>query len=346
MTKTTSLGQIAQLVGGELVGDGNISITGVNSIEQAGTEEITFLAHPRYRAYLDTTRAAGIIVPPRVEGIKKPHIVVPNPYLALVKVLEYFHAPSRPPAGIHPLAVLGKNPQLGKGVCIYPWAVLGDQVCLGQGVVVHPGVYIGDGVKVGDRTTIHAQVSIYPGVTIGEGVVIHSGSVIGSPGFGYVWDGERHRHIPQVGGVVIEDEVEIGANVTIDRGTIGNTRIGRGVKIDNLVQIAHNVTIGEHSIIVAQVGVSGSTRIGRQVGIGGQAGVVGHVQIGDQAKVAAKAGVSKDVPPGAVIAGFSGVPHPEWRKSEAALRRLPKLQTRLQELERRLNRLEEREAGK
>lgn len=344
MSKTASLDHIARLVGGELVGDGNVSITGVNSVERAGAEDITFLAHPRYKAHLDTTRAAAIIVAPNFKGIKKPHIVVDNPYVALSQVLGYFYVSPPVSIGVHPLAVIGRNPKLGERISIYPWAVLGNDVELGEGVMIHPGACIGDNVKIGAHSVIWQNVSIYPGVTIGEKVTIHSGSVIGSPGFGYVWDGEKHRRIPQVGSVVIEDEVEIGANVTIDRGTMGDTRIGHGTKIDNLVQIAHNVTIGEHSIIVAQVGISGSVEIGRHVVLGGQVATTGHIQIGDRVKVAARTGISKDVPADAIMAGFAGVPHAEWRKSEVAVRRLPQLQTKVRELERRLKALEKTEA--
>jgi UDP-3-O-[3-hydroxymyristoyl] glucosamine N-acyltransferase len=344
MSKTTDLSHIARLIKGELIGDGNIPITGVKNIEQAEAGDITFLAHPKYKTHLDNTRAAAIIVSPDFKGIKKHHVVVDNPYVALSQVLEYFYGLPHVAIGVHPLAVIGKNPKLGERISIYPWAVLGNNVELSEEVTIYPGACVGDNVKIGANSVIHQNVSIYPGIIIGERVNIHSGSVIGSPGFGYVWDGEKHRHIPQVGSVVIEDEVDVGANVTIDRGTMGDTRIGRGTKIDNLVQIAHNVTIGEHSIVVAQVGVSGSTQIGHHVIMGGQAAVVGHIQIGDQVKVAARTGISKSVPSGAIMAGFAGVPHAEWRKSEVAVRRLPKLQTKVRELEKRLEALEEKEA--
>jgi UDP-3-O-[3-hydroxymyristoyl] glucosamine N-acyltransferase len=342
MTKSIQLKQIARLIKGELVGDGELSITGVKGIEQAGAGDITFLAHAKYVKCLAKTKAAAIIVPALCAEFERPQILVANPYLALAQLLEYFYSSSHKSFGVHPLAVIGKNPSLAEGISIYPWAVLGDEVKLGPRVQIHSGTCIGDKVSIGADSIIHPQVTIYPGITLGERVIIHSGSVIGSPGFGYIWDGEKNRRIPQVGSVVIEDDVEIGANVTIDRGTMGNTFIGHGVKIDNLVQIAHNVTVGEHSIIVAQVGISGSTRIGRQVTIGGQAGLVGHIQVGDRVKVAAKSGVSKDVADDSVIAGYIGRPHSEWRKREAAMRRLPKLQAQVQELRRRLEKLEKR----
>ncbi len=344
MSKKTDLNHIARLIKGELIGDGNIPITGVKNIEQAKAGDITFLSHPKYKTHLDSTRAAAIIVASPFKGIKKPHIVVDNPYVALSLVLEYFYGVPHVAVGVHPLAVIGKNPKLGKRISIYPWAVLGNDIELGEEVTIYPGACIGDNVKIGDNSVIHQNVSIYPGVTIGKRVNIHSGSVIGSPGFGYVWDGEKHRYIPQVGSVVIEDEVDVGANVTIDRGTMGDTRIGRGTKIDNLVQIAHNVTIGEYSIMVAQVGVAGSTQIGHHVIVGGQVAVAGHIQIGDQVKIAARTGISKSVPSGAIMAGFAGVPHSEWRKSEVAVRRLPKLQTKVRELEKRLVALEKGKA--
>ncbi len=340
MSKTASLKQLSQIVGGELVGDGELSITGVRPIEQAEAGDIALLVHPKYNAFLKTTKATALIVPPVTTGIKKPHIIVANPHIALAKLLEYFHSSPHAPFGVHPLAVIGKNPKLGKDISIYPGVVLGNQVSLGKGVTIYPGACIGDRVSIGTDSVIHQNVSIYPGVSIGKRVVLHSGSVIGSPGFGYVWDGEKHRPIPHVGSVVIEDDVEVGANAAIDRGTMGDTRIGRGVKIDNLVQIAHNVSIGDHSVVVAQVGISGSTEIGRGVMLGGQAAVVGHIQIGDQAKIAARTGISKNVPAGAVMAGFAGTPHAEWKKAVVITRRLPKLQARIRELEQRLSAME------
>ncbi len=340
MSKTASLKQLAQLTDGELVGDENLIITGVRPIEQAETGDITFLAQPKYRRFLETSKASAIIVSPAIKGIKKNHIVVANPLVALAQLLEYFHSAPHAPFGVHPMAVIGKDPRLGKDISIYPGVVLGNQVELGEGVIIYPGACIGNGVTIGAGSVIQQNVSICPGVTIGKRVTLHSGCVIGSPGFGYVWDGEKHRPIPQVGSVVIEDDVEVGANTTIDRGTMGNTHIGRGVKIDNLVQIAHNVSIGEHSIVVAQCGIAGSTQIGRGVMLGGQTAIVGHIKIGDRAKIAAKTGIIKSVPAGAVMAGFAGIPHAEWRKAEVITRRLPKLQARIRELEHRISAME------
>jgi len=338
----TTLAELARMLAGELVGPGEMVIQGVNTLEEAGPGEIAFFAHPRYRKQLETTRASAVVVSAHLPAPDRPYIRVANAYLALAQLLEFFYPKSEPVLGVHPLATLGRNPRLGQRVSIYPGAVLGDEVELGDGVRIYPGVYVGDGVKIGAESILYPQVTIYPGVTLGRRVIIHAGSVIGSDGFGYAFDGQKHRKIPQVGGVVIEDEVEIGANVTIDRGTIGNTVIKQGTKIDNLVQIAHNVVVGEHSIIVAQVGISGSTRLGRGVMLGGQSGLVGHIQVGDGARVAAKAGVSKDVPRQAIISGFVGLPHTRWKRMEAALRRLPRLEERVRWLEQALAEREEK----
>ncbi len=345
INKPCTLKEISLLIKGKLIGDENIKITGVAGLEDAGNQDISFLAHPKYKSSLAKTNAAALILSKAFPEIDKPYIIVDNPYLALAVLLKYFYAKPKPVVGVHPLSVIGKNPKLGKNISIYPWAVIGDDVQLDDNVVIYSGACIGCGVKIGADSVIYPQVSIYDEVSIGCKVVIHSGTVIGCSGFGYVWDGRRHHHIPQIGSVIIEDDVQIGANVTIDRGSMGNTHIARGVRIDNLVQIAHNVSIGENSIIVAQVGISGSSRLGCGVILGGQVGVVGHVKIGDNVKVAAKGGISKDVPADAVMAGMIGRPYAEWKKTEVAMRNLVKLQNTVKELQQRINLLEEEKSG-
>ncbi len=340
-----TLSRLASLVNGKCIGDRDVVITGLRPIQEAGAGEITFLAHPRYQAFLSSTQAEAIILPmssPEYKGLTKPIIKVDNPYLALAKLIDFFYPRALPRAGVHPQAVVGKNPKLGQNVSIQAQAALGDDIELGDGVVVYPGVYIGDGVRIGAHSSIFPQVAIYPGVQIGQRVTIHAGSAIGSDGYGYVFADGCHHKIPQVGRLLIEDDVEIGANVTIDRGALGDTVIGRGTKIDNLVQIAHNVVIGEHSLIVSQTGISGSAQLGRYVALGGQVGVVGHIKVGEGTRVAAKAGISKDIPPHSTIAGMAGIPHRKWKESEVIFRRLPKFRAKIMELEQRLAALEQK----
>jgi UDP-3-O-[3-hydroxymyristoyl] glucosamine N-acyltransferase len=231
---------------------------------------------------------------------------------------------------------------MGKEVSIGPFSVVGDNVTIGDRVVIHSGVFVGDNSTIGDGSVIHSNVSIYENATIGKRVILHSGVVVGSDGFGYVRDGDTHVKIPQVGGVTIEDEVEIGANSTIDRATMGQTVIKRGVKIDNLVQVAHNVVIGENSVIVAQVGIAGSTRVGRNVILAGQAGVADHIEIGDNAIVGAQAGVGKNIAPNQIVQGSPSMPQREFLRSSLLISRLPQFKRTLEELLRRLRDLEDR----
>jgi UDP-3-O-[3-hydroxymyristoyl] glucosamine N-acyltransferase len=226
--------------------------------------------------------------------------------------------------------------RLGQDVSIAPFVSIGDGVTLGDRVTLMTGTILGDGVTIGADSLLHPRVTILEGCTLGQGVIVHSGAVIGSDGFGYAFDGEKHRKIPQLGTVVIEDEVEIGANCTIDRGALGETRICRGVKIDNLVQVAHNVVVGEHSILVAQVGISGSTRLGRHVVLAGQVGVAGHLELGDGVRVGAQSGIPNSVPAGQTLTGYPAQPHKEWLRTMAALPKVPDLIKKIKRLEKRV----------
>ncbi|MBI5789792.1 MAG: UDP-3-O-(3-hydroxymyristoyl)glucosamine N-acyltransferase [Candidatus Schekmanbacteria bacterium] len=331
-----TLQQLAQITGGRVIGDPQTMITAVKPIESADTGSITFISNPKYAQYLESTKAAAVIVSRQIEQAPVALLQVDNPYAAFALVMTLIY-PDRPPApGIHPTAVIAQSAQIGQNVYLAAHTAIGENSYIGDGTYIYPGVSIANDCRIGDNCVIHANVSIYQKVSIGNKVIIHSGTVIGSDGFGYVFAQGKQQKIPQVGTVEIEDEVEIGANVTIDRGALGATCIGRCTKIDNLVQIAHNVVIGENSIIVAQTGISGSTKLGKRVVLGGQVGVVGHIELADDTKVAAKAGVTKNTAPGTVLAGFIGVPHQEWRKTEAITRKLPDLYAKIKLLEKEI----------
>lgn len=334
------LREISELVGGELLGDGDVEIYGVAGIKEAREGEITFVANPRYLSYVNRTRASAIIMKD-IQYNGKPMIQVENPYWAWAKVVEAFSTKKRKKGkGIHPTAIIGENVEIGKDVWIQCYAVIGDNVRIGDEVVISPLAYIGDDVQIGAQTFIYPTVTIREDVRIGERVIIHSGTVIGSDGFGFAQVSDRHHKVPQIGTVIIEDDVEIGANVTIDRG-LRETVVGRGTKIDNLVQIAHNVVIGEDCVIVAQVGIAGSTEIKDRVTLAGQAGVVGHITIGEDAQIAARAGVSKNIPPGPCV--YSGTPatlHTKELRLQASMRKLPDLMNQVRDMERRIKELE------
>lgn len=332
------LKDLAQSLHGEVVGDGEVLICGVAPIEGAKEGDITFLANPRYAHYIKDTRASAVIAKDPIPGITT--LTVDNPYLAFAKVLNLFHPSTRPEPGIHPTAVISPTASLGRDVVVYPHVYVGEGVRIGDRVILYPGVFVGEGVEIGEDSIIHANVSIREGCRIGRRVVIHCNSVVGSDGFGYARDGERHVKVPQVGIVRIEDDVEIGACVTIDRATMGETVIGKGTKIDNLVQIAHNVEIGRDAIIVAQVGIAGSAKVGSRVTLAGQVGVVGHVTIGDDSMVGAQSGVAKDLPPGKAFSGSPAIPHREWLRVQALLPRLPELKREVVELKKKMEEIE------
>ncbi len=340
----TTLNEIARLVGGRLVGDGAIAIRSVAPIEEAGEGAISFVANRRYRRFLGSTKASAVMVPPELEqDAVGPCIVSPNPYLCLQKVVRLFYGDGVGfPKGMHETAVVGAGVRLGADVYLGPYAVIEDGCELGDQVVVGAGCFVGKGSRIGDRTVLYPNVTVYHGTEIGRAVIVHSGAVIGSDGFGFAFDGEKYHKIPQVGKVVLEDEVEIGANTAIDRAALGVTRIERGTKIDNLVQIGHNVTVGAHTVIAGQTGISGSTKIGNVVQIGGQAGLGGHLVVGDRARIGAQAGVSKSVPEGTVVSGYPARPHREEIRIEAAQARLPELLKIVKEQGNRIEALEEK----
>lgn len=341
------LEELAAMVGGEVVGDGSIEISGVAGIREAQAGEITFLANPKYESYLAATRASAVIA--GANGSFRGSIIrVANPYLAFLKVVRLFCASPRDkyPRGIHPTAVIAPDVVLGEEVSIGAFVVIENGVRIGNGTTVRPLVCIGTEVDIGADCLIYSGVAVRERCRIGSRVIIHPNAVIGSDGFGYAKDKGEHHKIPQIGIVHVEDDVEIGANTTIDRATTGVTLIRHGSKIDNLVQIAHNVQIGENSVIAAQVGISGSTELGRDVVLAGQAGLVGHITIGDGARVGAQAGVTKNIPSAASVSGYPAREHSFARRICAATARLPDLLKDFYNLRRRVEALEKgKESG-
>ncbi len=333
------LKELAEFVGGRIIGDEEVEIFGVASIEEAKKGEITFVASPKFLPKMAHTEASAIIVSPEITQADKPLLCVANPQLAFAKVVTLFSHQPYQPKGVDPRAWISPTAHLGKDLTIYPFVYIGDRCRIGDRVTLYPGVSVGEDCSIGDDSILYANVSVYPKTVIGKRVILHSGVVVGSDGFGYVKEGTKSVKIPQVGSVEIEDDVEIGANTTVDRATLGKTIIRRGVKIDNLVQVAHNVVIGEDSIIVAQVGISGSTKIGRNVVLAGQVGIVDHVEIGDNVMVGAQSGVMHDLAPNEGYTGSPAIPHREFLRAIAVFPKLPEMRKRLLDLEKRLKEL-------
>lgn len=334
--------EFAELVNGEIIGDPHRTITGVSGVREAKEGDITFISSPQYIRYLAGTKASCVIVKDPVPDLTIPQVKVPNPHFAFAKALEYFYPMSTPVAGVSKSAFVAASASVGDNVSIYPFAYIADHAVVGNGSVIMPGAFIGEHTKVGMECLIFPNVTIREGVSIGDRVIIHSGTVIGSDGFGYVFENGEHYKIPQVGGVVIEDNVEIGSNVSVDRATIGNTIIRKGTKIDNLVQIAHNVTIGQKALIISQVGIAGSSDIGDFVVLGGQAGIADHTTIAAGTMLAAQAGIKGNLEKG-IYAGSPAIPHATWLRAQALFGRLPELNRKIRELEEKIMRLEKGE---
>lgn len=332
---------VASFLSGQLVGSPETVLSGVSNLEQAGPGDLSFVAGDRFLKAASQSRAAALLVGRALPESPAPQIVVPNPALAFARVVQHFFcAPYRATGIVQPIAQ-GDNVRIGPDVSLGPFVTLGDNVTIGARVTLSPGVYVGSGCDIGEDSLLYPNVVVREGCRIGRRVVIHSGTVIGSDGFGYVQHQGQHVKVPQLGGVTIEDDVEIGANVSVDRATFGQTLIRRGTKIDNLVQIAHNVVVGEHNILVAQVGIAGSTTLGKYVMVGGQAGLADHLQIGDQVMIAAKSGVTRSLEPNQIVSGAPVMPHATFLKAQAVIPQLPELRQRVRELEERLAKLEQ-----
>jgi UDP-3-O-[3-hydroxymyristoyl] glucosamine N-acyltransferase len=329
------LREVAEVIGGELRGDTEADIHGVAGTLDVKEGEITFLENLRLLKECAASDASCVIVKDFIPEIEKHQIIVKNPKSAFARLLELFSIKPSHPEGIHRMAYVAEGVRIGKGVSIYPFAYVSEGATIGERTVIYPGVFIGNNTTLGADCILYPNVTVREGVTIGNRVIVHAGAVIGSDGFGYVFEGGAHKKIPQVGGVIIGDDVEIGANVTIDRATTGNTVIGKGTKIDNLVQIAHNVTVGEHSILVAQVGIAGSTKIGNFVMLGGQVGVADHAKIDDGCMVGAQSGVRGHLAKG-IHTGSPTVPHKEFLKASILFAKLPEMHRRIKRLEEQL----------
>ncbi|MGC1455263.1 MAG: UDP-3-O-(3-hydroxymyristoyl)glucosamine N-acyltransferase [Nitrospirota bacterium] len=336
------LKELADKLGAELTGPPDVDIRGAASIHDAGEGQITFISGGKELKDLEHSRASAAMVPLDTPALHLPLLRVRNPRLAFAQVLRLFYVKPYQASGISEKAAISANVAIGADPSIHPFVVLADDVKIGERVTIYPGVSVGKGSVVDDDSVIHANVSIGENVRIGKRVIIYPGAVLGRDGFGFVTDNGRHHKIPQVGGVIIEDDVEIGANSTIDRATLGNTVVKQGTKIDNLVQIAHNVTVGEHCLFIAQVGIAGSCTIGNWVVLGGQVGVADHVTIGDRVMASSQSGIIKDIEPAQVVGGTYSMPQRDWLKVQAVLPKLPELKKLVAELEKQINELKEK----
>jgi UDP-3-O-[3-hydroxymyristoyl] glucosamine N-acyltransferase len=337
-----TLKELAELAGGTVIGDADLKIRKIAPVDRAAEGDLTFIANPKYLPRLRNTRASAAIVEPGVEAPEISLLVCRNPYLAFARIQTFLHARPAPSAGVMEGAYVHPDASLGESVTIHPGCYVGAGVDIGDRTILYPNVVLYEGVKVGRDCILHGGVVVREECQIGNGVILQPCAIVGSDGFGFAPDGPRYVKIPQVGKVIIEDDVEVGAASCIDRATLGVTRIGRGTKIDNLVQVAHNVVIGENTIIVSQVGISGSTEIGNHCTLGGQAGVAGHLKIGDNVMLGAKSGVSNSVTSNQVLSGVPVMPHKDWLKASMSFAKLPEIRKEVQRLRRQLDILEKR----
>lgn len=337
------LKEIARRLECRLEGDGEIDIHRVTAIQDAGPGDLTFFTNPKYVGALRATRASAVILSEQAEAAPCAMLRVSHPYVAFAKAIGLFAPDHRPPAGVHRLADVASSAVVAPDASVGPFAVIGDEARVGARTLIYPHVTIGPGAQIGDDCVVHANVSIRERVQIGKRVVIQDGAVIGSDGFGFATgpDGSHHK-IPQVGAVVIEDDVEIGANSAIDRPAVGETRIGAGSKIDNLVQVAHGVTVGRNVLLAAQVGIAGSSTLEDSVTLAGQVGVSGHITIGKGTIATAQTGIPNSVDPGSFISGYPAISNRDWLKSAAVFRKLPELRKAITDLDARLAELESR----
>lgn len=337
MKKT--LRELAEWVGGQVIGDADGWIEGVTGIDEAGPADLTFAVPP----HLDraaASKAAAVIVPATVEVYAKPAIRVANPRVAFTRILTLFNPPPQVEQGVHPTAVVGENVSIADTVAVMAQVFIGNDVSIGDGTILYPLTFIGNGVKIGQNCILHPNVTLREGTELGDRVIVQSGAVLGGDGFGYVTVDGEHLKVPQVGKVVIEDDVEIGSNTAIDRATTGSTVVKRGTKIDNLVHIAHNDVIGEHCFLAAQTGISGSVTVGHHVTLAGQTGTAGHINIGSNSIFIGRAGITKDTPDNYFGAGVPARPHQEWLREQVALHKLPEALRKIRDLEKRLAEME------
>ncbi len=335
------LSELAERLGCRLDGDGEVLVERVAGIEDAGPGDITFLSNPRYAAALKTTRASAIIVGENAPAAPCAMLRSPNPYLSFARAIGVFAGEDRPAPGIHPMTAIAPTATVGTGVSVGPFVAIADGARIGDGVVIGANVTIGREAVIGDGCRLHAGVSIRERTVLGARVIVQDGAVVGSDGFGFARrDDGSYEKIPQPGRVVVEDDVEIGANTTIDRPAVGETRIGEGAKLDNLVQIGHGVTVGRHALLCAQVGIAGSSTIGDETVLAGQVGVAGHIDVGPRVTATAQSGIPNSVEAGSLISGYPAIPNRDWLKASAVFKRLPDLKKSVADLDARLEALE------
>ena len=338
--------EIADFLEGVVVGDDATEIENIRPIDEAQKGDLTFLANPKYAEWLETTNASAILVSPGTEAYGKSLIIVQDPYVCLGKLLVLFYPKEESLiAGVSDQAWIDDRAVVSEKATVFPRVTIAKGVKIAPGAVLYPGVYIGEDAVIGEDTIIYPNVTVYGRSVIGKRVILHAGVVVGSDGFGFAKPGVSNDKIPQVGYVQIDDDVEIGANTTIDRGTLGRTWIQKGAKIDNLVQIAHNVVVGEYSVIAALSGISGSTKLGRGVILAGQAGLVGHIRLGDHVVVGAKSGVHDDIPAGEVVSGSPHLPHRDWLRVVALMSRLPDMKKDVRMVQKKVEELENKIKG-
>lgn len=342
-----SAASIAEMVGGTIKGDGDVSLEGVAGFDNAGPQDITYAGSAAYMKRLGETKAAAILVAPNAPGDSgeidcygKILILVARPDVAFARISAAFHPAARPIEGISPSALMGQRFNCGDDVSICPGVVIGDDVVIGRGVILYPGVVLGNKVRIGDEVVLYPNVSILERCEIGSRVIIHAGTVVGSDGYGFAFDGKKHHKIPQIGIVQIDDDVELGACNTVDRATFGKTWIKRGVKTDNMVHIAHNVEVGEHTLLVAQVALGGSVTVGNYAVLAGQVAVAEHVEIGNRVMIGGKSGVGKSIPDGEIVSGSPAIPHRVWLRASNVIPKLPDMSKKIHEMEKRIEELE------
>lgn len=335
-----TLSELTVILGGTLVGSGDVQVTGPAKIEEAKEGEVTFLSNLKYKHFLKTTKASAVLLAEEPEFKTVPYILVEDPYVAFLKVLKLFEPAKHTAlsghseaASIDPSAVIGAHVKIG------PFVFIGPNVQVGEGSVLYPGVVLAENVTIGENCVLYPNVSVREDCIIGNRVILHNGCVVGSDGFGFAPDKGKYHKIPQIGNVIIEDDVEIGANTTLDRATVGSTVIRQGTKLDNLIQIAHNVVVGQHTVIAAQTAIAGSTKIGDHVQIGGQVAVTGHIKIGNHSIIAARSGVAKSLEEKSVVWGTPAIPLVQQKRLEVNIHQLPKTLKRIRQIEKELDQL-------
>lgn len=334
------LSRIARIIACRMIGEEDVEIVRVAGIDEAGPGDLTFVSNRKYISHIPNTRASAIILGEDIPPVKIPSLRSEDPYLAFARALELFYVPLRQSSGIHPTAIVDEDVEIGANTSIGAYAVISKGCKIGDGVVIYPHVVLYPGVSIGEASVLHSFVIVREWCQLGNRVILQNGAVVGSDGFGFAptKDGTFYK-ISQTGRVVIEDDVEIGANTTIDRAAVGDTIIRRGAKLDNLVQIGHGAQVGEHSVLAAQVGLAGSTHLGNGVWVGGQVGFAGHLEVGDKAIITAQSGTSHDIPAGAMVSGSPAFENAAWLRAVAAFPKLPNLVRKMRDLERELEKL-------